>query len=137
MECKLGEYRISNDKSLLSTHKIKSLLEKSYWGNQRSIETIENAIKNSDAYGIYFGSEQIGFARVVSDKSTMYWLCDVIIDEKYRGEELGKSLVKCITESEEYKDLRGILATKDAHGLYEKYGFVKAEQGRFLIRPKY
>ncbi len=137
MEWVFGEYRINNDKSFLSIQKIKVLLDKSYWGSQRSLETIEIAIKNSDCFGIYFDKEQVGFARVVSDKATMFWLCDVIIDERHRGKELGKKLVKCILESEEYKDLRGILATRDAHGLYEKYGFEKAETGRFMIRPQY
>lgn len=137
MELNFGEYRISNDKSLLSIQKIKELLDKSYWGKQRSLETIDITVENSDCFGVYANTEQVGFARVVSDKATMFWLCDVIIDEGHRGKGLGKKLVDFILDAEEYKEIRGILATKDAHGLYEKYGFEKAETGRFMIRPQY
>jgi len=73
----------------------------------------------------------------MSDKSTIFRLCDVIIDEQHRGKELGKTLIKFITESEEYKNLMGILTTKDAHSLYKKYGFIKTGQERFMIKPKY
>jgi predicted N-acetyltransferase YhbS len=67
----------------------------------------------------------------------MYWLCDVIIDENHKGKGLGKELIRLIAESDEFKDLRGILATKDAHGLYQQYGFVKAAEGRFMLKPAY
>lgn len=137
MEWEFGEYKISNDKSLLSIEKIKQLLSKSYWAKDRSVEVIEKAVNNSDCYGVYIGKEQVGFARVVTDYATIYWLCDVIIDEKYRGKEIGKNLVKRIVESSDYKDLRGILATKDAHGLYGQFGFGKAAEGRFMMRPLY
>jgi GNAT superfamily N-acetyltransferase len=132
-----GEYRISNDKTLLSVEKIRELLSGSYWANDRPVEIIEKAINNSDCYGVYLEKKQVGFARVVTDYATVYWLCDVIIDEKHRGKELGKKLMESIVESIEYKELRGILATKDAHGLYEQYGFVKAAEGRFMMRPSY
>ncbi len=137
MEWEFGEYRISNEKSLLSIEKIKELLSKSYWANDRPVEVIEKAINNSDCYGVYTDKEQVGFARVVTDYATVYWLCDVIIDEKYRRKEIGKNLVKSIVESSDYKDLRGILATKDAHGLYEQFGFGKAAEGRFMMKPLY
>lgn len=137
MEWEFGEYRISNDKSLLSIERIKELLSKSYWANDRSAEVIEKAINNSDCYGVYKEKKLVGFARVVTDYATVYWLCDVIVDEKHRGNELGKNLVKRIVESSDYKDLRGVLATKDAHGLYEQFGFGKAAEGRFMMRPLY
>lgn len=137
MEWEFGEYRISNEKSLLSIEKIKELLSKSYWANDRSAEVIEKAISNSDCYGVYKEKELVGFARVVTDNATVYWLCDVIIDEKHRGKGIGKNLVKRIVESSDYKDIRGILATRDAHGLYEQVGFGKAAEGRFMMRPLY
>ncbi len=137
MEWEFGEYKISNEKSLLSIEKIKELLSKSYWASDRSVEVIEKAISNSDCYGAYIGNELVGFARVVTDYATVYWLCDVIVDENHRGKEIGKKLVKMIVESSDYKDLRGILATKDAHGLYEQFGFGKAAEGRFMMRPLY
>jgi len=62
----------------------------------------------------------IGFGRVVTDYSTVFWICDIIIDEKYRGTSLGKKLIERIMATEELEGLKGVLATKDAHGLYEQ-----------------
>jgi len=137
MEWEFGEYRISNDKSLLPIERVKELLWNSYWANERSAEAIEKSIHNSDCYGVYKDKELVGFARVVTDHATVYWLCDVIVDEKHRGQGIGKNLVKRIVESGDYKDIRGILATKDAHGLYEQFGFGKAAEGRFMMKPLY
>lgn len=135
MNYTFGEYVISTNKSLLSLERITELLHKSYWADQRPVETIAKSIENSYCYGIYYNNFQVGFARLVSDFATMYWLCDVIIDENHKGKGLGKELIRLIAESDEFKDLRGILATKDAHGLYQQYGFVKAAEGRFMLKP--
>lgn len=120
-----NEYYFSDDKSLLSIDRVCHLLSQSYWANTRVKEKIETSINNSICYGVYHNSIQVGFARVITDFATMYWLCDVIIDKEYRGKGLGKRLVGLITGSEELKGLRGILRTRDAHGLYEQYGFVR------------
>lgn len=133
MESFFGEYKISNDKDLISLTRVCNLLGKSYWANQRSKETIEKSIQNSISVGVYYKEKMIGFARVVTDYATMYWLCDVIIDEGYRGNGLGKELIKFITELEELQGMFGILATRDAHGLYEKYGF-KREPEKYMRR---
>jgi predicted GNAT family N-acyltransferase len=133
MEWAEGNYRISNDKSLLDIERICGFLAKSYWANERPREKIELSIKNSLCYGIYFEQKLIGFARVITDNATMYWLCDVFIDEEFRGKHLGKRLIQCIVQSPELAGLVGILATKDAHGLYEQYGFKKIPD-RFMRR---
>lgn len=137
MDYTLGEYIISTEKALLSIERVTELLHQSYWACQRPIETIAKSIENSYCYGIYYNNFLIGFARLVSDYATMYWLCDVIIDENHRGKGLGKKLISLIVESDEFKGLRGILATKDAHGLYQQYGFEKAAEGRFMLNPAY
>lgn len=121
------EYKISNNKTLLSLEKIYDLLAQTYWANKRPKAIIEKSIEQSLCYGVYYKDEQIGFARVITDYATTYYICDVIIDEKYRGKGLGKRLVQCIVESEELDGKLGMLLTKDAHGLYEQYGFVKGE----------
>ncbi|HEX3046394.1 MAG TPA: GNAT family N-acetyltransferase [Bacillota bacterium] len=133
MELFFGDYKISDNKDLISADSVRELLSKSYWASQRSQETIEKSIRNSICIGVYDHDNLIGFARMVTDQATMYWLCDVIIEEAYRGKGLGKKLMECITEMEELKGMFGILATRDAHGLYEKYGFQK-EPGRFMRR---
>lgn len=133
MESLLWEYKISTDKDLISVDRVSDLLSKSYWANQRGKEKIKESIKNSVCVGIYDPEKMIGFARIVTDHATMYWLCDVIIDEAYRGNGLGKKLIEFITGMEESKGLTGILATRDAHGLYEKYGFQR-EPEKYMRR---
>ncbi|MGE5630818.1 MAG: GNAT family N-acetyltransferase [Caulobacteraceae bacterium] len=125
MEWVCGKYVVSTDKARLSIDTVYDLLvNKSYWANNRTREQIENSIKNSICFGVYEGTRQVGFARVVTDYSVMYWLCDVFIDEEFRGKGLGKFLVECVTSHPDLRNLSGILATRDAQGLYAKYGFV-------------
>lgn len=133
MEYLENEYHFSNDKSLLSIDSIHHLLSQSYWANTRTKEIIEQSVNNSICYGVYHNNIQVGFARVITDFATMYWLCDVIIDEKHRGRGLGKKLMEHILNSEELQGLRGILRTKDAHGLYEQYGYIKDGE-HFMVR---
>jgi GNAT superfamily N-acetyltransferase len=118
-----GEFVISSDKARLSLEKVVELLGKSYWAVDRTREQIAASITNSLCFGVYHNNEQVGFARVITDYATMYWLCDVIIARQYRGLGLGKRLVRHVVGSEELKNLAGVLKTRDAHGLYEQYGF--------------
>ncbi|MEN6460063.1 MAG: GNAT family N-acetyltransferase [Syntrophomonas sp.] len=134
MEWKEGQYKISDDKSLLSLEKICDLLSKSYWANKRPAETISKSIENSICYGIYSDEEQIGFGRIITDYATTYYICDVILDEKYRGKGLGKKLIECMIGCKDFSDCQGMLGTKDAHGLYQQYGFIKDEKS-FMRRP--
>jgi GNAT superfamily N-acetyltransferase len=135
MEWNEGQYRISNDKSLLSFETICELLSKSFWANKRPKEVIAKSIENSICYGVYSYDKQIGFGRVVTDYSTTYYICDIIIDEKYRGKGLGKKLIECILKFEDLNNKIGILATKDAHGLYQQYGFIKDDKTFMRRRP--
>lgn len=129
------DYYISTDKSKLNIEAIKSLLKQSYWANERSEETILKSIENSMCYGVYKNNELIGFGRIVTDYSTVYWICDIIIDIKHRGNNLGKILMKNIMDTPELNGLLGILATKDAHGLYEQYDFQR-EPHKFMIKKR-
>ena len=133
MEITFGDFKFSTDKDLIQVDRVHELLQKSYWATQRSKEKIELSICNSICIGIYNQDDMVGFARVVTDYATMYWLCDVIIDESYRGHGLGKKLIELVTGMPELKGMFGILGTRDAHGLYEKYGF-KREPERFMRR---
>jgi GNAT superfamily N-acetyltransferase len=120
-----GEFCISTDKNRLQRDVIdRFLAEESYWADKRSTEQTTKAIENSLCFGVYHGSEQVGFARVISDFATFAYLGDVFVLEKYRGQGLSKWLMQIIVD---YPDLQGlrrwILATRDAHSLYSKYGF--------------
>ena len=111
------------------------LLKTTYWAGNRSKEQIMKSMDNSSCYGIYLNDEKklVGFARVISDFATTYYLADVIIDPDYRHRGLGKALVSHIISLPEYAGLRGLLLTKDAHGLYEKFGFESVE-GRAMTK---
>ena len=128
-------YRIIDGADKMNTAEVAALLKTTYWANKRSIETIEASMRNSACYGVYLDDEKklVGFARVISDYATSYYLCDVVIDPAYRGKGLGKALVSYIVSLPEYANLRGLLLTKDAHGLYEKYGFEKVN-GRAMVK---
>jgi ribosomal protein S18 acetylase RimI-like enzyme len=117
-------YYISKDKSRLQSERIKELLKQTYWAYDRIEKTIAKSIENSVCYGIFDSyNNQVGFARVITDYATAYYLCDVIIHKECRGQGLGKSMIEFITTDDELKKLHGLLLTKNAHGLYEKYGF--------------
>jgi ribosomal protein S18 acetylase RimI-like enzyme len=133
MEVKFDEYFISDDKELLNYETIYSFLSRSYWANKRPTEKVKKSMDSSVCIGVYHGSQQIGLARIVTDDVTVYWLCDVFIDENYRGKGIGKKLIESIVISDRFKVLFGILGTKDAHGLYEEYEFVR-DHDRFMSR---
>jgi GNAT superfamily N-acetyltransferase len=119
-----GNYLISTDPALLDVDTICDFLTRAYWAQGRPRERTERALKNSLVFGMYDGSRQVGLARVVSDYSIFAYLCDVFIHEDYRGQGLGKWLMGTILS---YPDLQGLrrwtLVTRDAHGLYQQYGF--------------
>ncbi len=102
------------------------LVNQSYWAKNRTLEQMETVIKNSLCFGVYKDEKQIGFARVVTDFATFAYLGDVYILDEFQGNGLGKWLMEVIVE---HPDLQGfrrwILATFDAHTLYEKYGFTE------------
>ena len=123
MEWVKDEYIISDNKELLNIDVIHEILSKTYWANDRSKEKIKKSLKRSICFGVYCRGNQIGFARAVTDGVIFSWICDVIIREEFRGRGLGKWLMECITGHPEIKNTRQLLATKDAHDLYKKYGF--------------
>lgn len=138
MEWKKGDYCVSCDPARLSLDVIvEYLARRSYWAQDRPRALVEKSIQNSLCFGLYLGEEQIGFARAVTDYATMFWLADVFVLEDYRGQGLGVWLVECVVNHPDLQGLRGILATRDAHGLYQKVGFEALENPRSVMRmPK-
>lgn len=131
----IGEYEISDDKKKLQLNIIHELLIGTYWAKDRSIQVIEKSVANSICYGVYLKDNMVGFGRVVTDYATMYWVADIVIDEAHRGKGLGKALMNCIEENQDIEGLMGILATRDAHGLYQKYGFMQDPE-KFMKKPR-
>ncbi|SDT41473.1 Acetyltransferase (GNAT) domain-containing protein [Paenibacillaceae bacterium GAS479] len=123
METVYRGYLMSDDKSRINLDALSEFLGKSYWASHRSLDTIKRTIESSLCYGVYDGERLIGFARVITDGVTFYYLCDVYVDEEYRGEGIGKKLVEWIVQAPHFQTMSGMLRTRDAHGLYEQFGF--------------
>jgi GNAT superfamily N-acetyltransferase len=106
-EYQLGTYLISTDKARLNPGLIHGFLNRSsYWAQDRSFATVQKSIEHSLCLGVYTGSEQVGFARVVTDYATFAWLCDVFILEPHRGQGLGKWLVERVIAHPELQGIR-------------------------------
>ncbi len=119
------DYRIVEGAEQIGTEDVIRLLHTTYWAEKRPAELIERSMRNSACYGVVSGEDGrlMGFARVISDWATTYYLCDVVIDPAVRGCGLGKALVGYIESRPAYSGLRGFLITRDAHGLYRKFGY--------------
>ena len=119
-----SDLKISGDKNLIQVELVHSLLREAYWCHGIPLDTFKAAIQGSLCFGAYVGDSQVAFARVVTDGATFAWLCDVIVDPKYRGKGISKKLIKYIMDHPNMQGLRRIcLATKDAHTLYEQFNF--------------
>lgn len=124
---------MDTDPRLLDLERIHAFLARSYWAKDIPAETVKKSIQHSLNFGLYFSGEgfrrQIGFARVVSDYATFAYLGDVYIEPEWRGKGLSKWLIECVVSHPDLQGLRRFcLATWDAHGLYQKYGFKVVQQ---------
>ncbi len=138
MIIKSDKFEIDDDKERLDVAAIQAFLENdSYWAKTRTREQTETAIENSICFGLYNGERQIGFARVVSDRATFAYVGDVYVIDEFRGQGLSKWLMETVISHPELQGLRRwVLATRDAHGLYEKYGFHElVHPDRWMERP--
>lgn len=118
-------YKIGFNKADMDFSIIHGFLSSSYWAKGIPEETLLSAIENSLCFGVFTSSgNQIGFARVITDFATFGYLADVFILESYRGKGLCKWLMEVIVAHPNLQNFRRfILATRDAHGLYRKFGF--------------
>lgn len=119
------QFSISTDKSKLDVDSIHEFLStKAYWCLNIPKEKVQIAIENSLCFGVYDAGKQVGFARVITDFSTIAYLGDVYVLEEYRGKGLSKWLMETIMNHEDLQGLRRwILLTGDAHELYRQYGW--------------
>ena len=117
-------YTISTDKCRLNLDVVHGFLSTCYWAAGIPRDTVERSIEESLVFGMYLASRQVGFARVITDFATFGYLADVFILKEFRGKGLGKALVEAIVFHQELQGFRRwLLGTRDAHGLYEKFGF--------------
>lgn len=119
-----GEYSISTDKKSMDIDFIHHFLTHSYWAEGITKEIISRSVDGSLCFGVFCNGRQVGFARMVTDNATFAYLADVFIDEKFRGRGLSRWLMEVIISHPDLQGLRRIiLATRDAHGLYARFGF--------------
>ena len=123
MEWRHDEFTINDDLARVNLEVVNALLAQSYWAAGRQPETMKRAAEGSLCFNLYHNERQVGFARVVTDRATFAWICDVIIHPDYRGRGLGKWLMECLLSHPAVQGTQQILKTRDAHGLYERYGF--------------
>ena len=138
MEWTKGEYTISDERARLDFEVIHRFISgESYWGQGRPPEVVRRSIENSLPFGVYRGSELVGFARVVTDYATFAWLADVFVVEGHRGRGLSKWLMEVILSHPQLQGFRRwVLATKDAHELYRHFGFQDLRRPeRWMERP--
>lgn len=127
IEHTFGEFLITTDKTKLDVTAIHDFLSKySGWSDNIPFEKVKKAIENSLNFGLFHNDSQIGFARVISDFSTIAYLGDIYVLENYRGQGLSKKLMESVMKHPNLQELRRwILLTSTAEWLYEKYGFNK------------
>jgi GNAT superfamily N-acetyltransferase len=132
----LSLYTISTDKTLLDVNMIHDYLsKKSYWAESIPYETVKRSIENSMCFGVFYDGKQIGFARLITDKATFAYLADVFILSEHSGKGLSKWLMQTIQEHSELQGLRRwLLGTRDAHSLYEQFGWTVLTEE---IRPRF
>jgi GNAT superfamily N-acetyltransferase len=132
-----GTFEISTDPARLDVGVIHGYLSRSYWAADRPRSVVERSIAGSLVFGLFDPSgAQAGFARIVTDRATFAWLCDVFVLEDHRGLGLGTALVAAVLAHPDLEGVRMMLGTRDAHGLYARYGFEVVDiPDRFMYRP--
>jgi GNAT superfamily N-acetyltransferase len=133
-----SNYIISTDKTKIDVELVHHYLSnKSYWAKNIPLDIVKSSIENSVCFSLFYKETQIGFARVITDKATFGYLADVFILEPHRGKGLSKWLMQTIFEYTELQGFRSwMLGTKDAHGLYEKFGFKLTNDTTRIMRKQ-
>lgn len=130
-------YRITTDQEEMNFELIHREIAQSYWAKGIPADTMKKAMINSLCFAVMTDEgEQVGFARIISDYSTFAYLADVFVVESHRGRGISKQLMIAITKHPDLQGLRrSLLATADAHGLYNQFGFRPlANPDRFMER---
>ena len=130
-EQKRSGYRVSTDADAMDVDAIHAYLSTAYWSMGIPKDVVARAIAGSLCFGVFTHDQQVGFARVITDRATFAYLCDVYVLDDHRGRGLASWLMETIVAHPDLQGLRRfVLATRDAHGLYEKFGFAS------LARPE-
>jgi GNAT superfamily N-acetyltransferase len=128
---------ISTERAKLDVDVIHGFLARSYWAGGISREKVARSLEGSLCFGLFVDGRQAGFARVISDRTTFAYLCDVFVLEEHRGRGLAKRLIAAVRAHPDLAGLRRfLLATRDAHGLYEPFGFACVTEPRKFMEVR-
>ena len=127
MRKRINHFTITDDPNQIQERVVWDLLKEAYWSKDRTEQDVLKSFKHSLCISVLDGDKQVGFARVVTDRTFFAWIADVIIAPEYRGHGLGKSIMQFIQDHPHIPQSKQVLKTLDAHSLYEKFGFRKDE----------
>jgi GNAT superfamily N-acetyltransferase len=134
-----GAFTVSDDPARLDIVAIHAYLSRSYWAEAIPLDLVRRSVAGSLCFGLYHGDRQIGLARVITDRATFAYLCDVYVLEKYQGQGLGQWLMETVMAHPELQGLRRFsLVTRTAHRLYTPLGFTSVanpERHMEIVRP--
>jgi GNAT superfamily N-acetyltransferase len=135
MEWRHDGYLVSDDRARIDVAAVHAYLSHSYWAAGIPRDVVESSVANSLCLGLYApGGAQVGFARVITDRATFAYLCDVYVLEEHRGRGLSKFLMRCVNAHSDLQGLRRfMLATADAHRLYAQFGFTPPSRPERLM----
>lgn len=135
MEWQRGPFTISCDPARIQLDVVSDFLAHSYWGRGMERLRIQTSLQHALPFSLLRDTDQIGFARVISDRATFGYLTDVFVLPEHRGQGLGQWLIDCVFAHPELQGFRRwILATQDAHSLYERYGFSRGDDTGMIMQ---
>ncbi|HUB05923.1 MAG TPA: GNAT family N-acetyltransferase [Myxococcales bacterium] len=136
MEWTRDSYLLVDDQARVDVDAVHAFLTTSYWAEGVPREVVERSVQGSLCFSLFLGDEQVGFVRAITDSATFAYLCDVYVLPAHRGRGLARWMIASLAEHPRLRSLRRwLLATRDAHGLYEKLGFTPlSAPERFMER---
>jgi N-acetylglutamate synthase-like GNAT family acetyltransferase len=137
MESTKPSIRITSDATEIDIDWLhKALSERAYWAIGRTRETVERSIAHSLCFSAFDGTEQVGFARIVTDEATFAWVCDVFVEDDRRGQGIGSALMEAIAGDPRLAGLKRTVLATSSPGFYAPFGFVPlARPERWMQRP--
>ena len=128
MDWTRDDFTISTDDERLDRAAIRDFLGGSYWAKGIPRDIVDRSINGSLNFGLYEGADQVGFARIITDRATFAYVCDVYVLESHRGRGLARWLMEVVRGHPDLQGLRRwVLLTRDAHPLYRQVGFRDVE----------
>lgn len=129
-----GEFTVTCDPARMDCGVIADFLATSYWAPDIPASVVEKALANSLCFSLLHGERQVGFARLITDRTTFAYLADVFVLPEFRGQGLSKWMMACVGEHPDLQGLRRwMLATRDAHGLYARFGFLPLKNPSYFM----